>query len=305
MNKFCISLLLLIFLNSSIFCEEYYFVEINNNQPVIIIENKNILFDFQTHLLNSQLNDNANIKVTTSFAKNIYRIWGTGSRHKIFCDSFKLKYITRFNIGDLVNIQHVNLEGNGTIIKATVDSIFYETMNYYQNNAKSKLLLYCSPNIVQSTDGTNFNGNIYIASNYNEYKPKHSKILIPDIIEYLIDSLSTIILTEEIDEKYSKVTQTSLIADRSIYYIALISYGEKGHTGHLFIFNNSGRILLENTKDYNYIVGKTDVNSDRDQELIIFYGDSYGGGIEVLTIDDRSKENIKLVSNLRYQTVHD
>jgi len=305
MKKKFILIVLSIVIFKELYSQGYYFVEIENLHPVISINDERVISEFNKHLLNSKLNVNPNINITTIFSKNINQFYGKGTRYKIESNSRILRSIVPYIVDDKVNIQHVNKEGTGKIIHTSIDSIFYEIMNSHQSHVESKIMLYCSYKIEQLGYKTSPNENIYIASKYNENNNNIPNLIFPESFKYIIDSLSANVLTESIDSKFTKVTCTSLQSFRKSFYVVLISYGQKGRTGYLYVIDDSGKIVAEDINNYNYIIGKTDVDSDRIQELVLFYGDGFGGGVEIMIIDNWSSEKITLLSRLRYGTVRD
>jgi hypothetical protein len=97
------------------------------------------------------------------------------------------------------------------------------------------------------------------------------------------------------------------IYQEKTFYATIASSVDKGSSGVLHLLDSAGNILqkIENT-NYSGIEGLTDVDRDGNQELIIFYGSSYGGGVTLLGFgQDQQGLQPKLVEKARMATVFD
>ena len=95
-----------------------------------------------------------------------------------------------------------------------------------------------------------------------------------------------------------------------LYYCGNVSYGLKGNNGHLYLIDKDGVFVQDLTtadtgsdRDYTRIVGITDINRDRTHEIVTYWGDAYGGGYAVLTVEFDTFGNPFLVQILSLLTI--
>ncbi|MCU0612650.1 MAG: hypothetical protein MUE60_12795 [Candidatus Eisenbacteria bacterium] len=94
--------------------------------------------------------------------------------------------------------------------------------------------------------------------------------------------------------------------DATMLYVIIASYGEKGVTGTLWLLDAEGSVLQSITGcSHNRIIGPFEFHPSISEALAVFWGDGYGGGIEVLQFDSYPPTAPHLVSRMRVDTWFD
>lgn len=229
-------------------------------------------------------------------------IWGGFSKmHLIVGDDKSVLQYTGFSPGELINYQIVQENGEGFQFTTPVDSIFIflpETRKKSPDHEYLHLLIKCKP-ISKEVLNHISPSSVLVASKLAE-KPRNrlqridEPVEIPEMVSLKLDSVYQSIIPEE---DYGNTPIKSIVkisyvnGFRNLVYLGIVSFCPKGCTGYVVFLSSKGEILTEYYSGYddskddqeiiinaNRITGITDVNRDGVNEVVILWGDSYGGG---------------------------
>jgi len=327
MRKFLFIFVILFYFayNNISYASNFHFTKVIDETPYVIINNIDILHKTQTFLLHSFLIgdtfqgektitlDTLNVETTTELSLYWdvleYKLW------PIIGPPNFMNYTVGFKPGDKLIIQYVTDDGSGEQKEIIVDKVLY---NVCGNG--SSILLTCQPISLDSNwfyKKHDIFDSPYITHSYGSWRHKaprgQIKVEIPDIVKLKVDSLSNAFLPKESINELPRVTTQPLRFfhgyqyNEMIYYAAVISYGTKGRRGILYLLDKFGNILQKlEDKNFNKINGITDVDRDGTNELVVFMGDGYGGGIEVFDLElDKKSETVRLLSVGKIATIFD
>lgn len=306
---------------------EFVFVTMIDDTPYIIVNDYKAISMTQAVLLHSFLigdtyEGEQAIRLDTTAAETLkrlslywdvyeYKLW------PIAGPSNYMKYTTGYAPGDVLNMQVITEDGSGAQMQIEVDKAFYNVAG-----PNASILLKCKPVILGpawNARRTHYTGSPYFVASLFGGQPASPMSLfdptIPEVVKSKIDELIAETIPAAVASEYQSVTIQPIRAlpprglAQEPYYAAILSYGEKGGTRFLFLFNSRGEIVqkLENKHmGFNRIIGVTDVDRNGIPELIVFVGNQYGGGIEVFQLSwDEDKTTVFLKKDGGIDTVFD
>ncbi len=201
--------------------------------------------------------------------------------------------------GDKLSVQKAVLDGSGSIIELTIDKILFMTNGY-----DAFILIKCSP--IGEKDRPIFNGQSSFVDTYGYYRHESTekrksvlspasperKLQVPDsintFVNELADDLYSHLDTLEYRFVYVGTVPMRYVDDHggeSVYYLAVISCGEKGKSGTLLLLDKDKHVLQKIQKDYSGIIGLLDPDCGGSHLVALGYGDGYGGGVELMAFD--------------------
>ncbi len=300
----------------------FLYTIVRDGVPYVIINNAEELYKIQSSLLFSFQKANAphrNYPLSLDLSNmeiivDLPLYWGADSIRcfEIIGDADNLRNNVGFCPGDKLRVENVSRDSNGKQAQIIVDKILF-----HADWGFSFVILKCKP-VDRSSD---FFSNIaqtgapLIAFTYIEWIKdtpcKPSSKAIPPLIQQKVKALAEAFFPANLTGDFRQVTtvpiQKNCADQQKTYYATVASYGEKGKTGVLYLIDGEGNILqkADNT-DFTEILSVTDINRNGTPELIIFFGDGYGGGIALLTFEsDHQASTPMLVEKTRMATVFD
>ncbi|KPJ50537.1 hypothetical protein AMJ40_02740 [candidate division TA06 bacterium DG_26] len=302
---------------------EFLFTKVIDGIPYVVVNDQQILQRAQASLLHSLLigptyqrgpivfvdtaHPEVNEKLGLYWEPGDYRLW------PIVGPEGNMKYWVGYKPGDCFTMQEVTDDGSGQQCDITVDKVFYSVWG-----RKSAIVLKCEPVPLDSTSISREHRTFYcpyITYPCTRWIPTTPRgpidIEIPDTIARKVHSLSSTFFPADILHESVRTTVKPLRLHRKsgdrLYYAVVLSYGEKGVTGVLYLLDASGGVIQRLSDRYfSQIMGITDTNRDGTHELIVFIGGAYGGGMLIYLLEwDDKKELAKLSSATYIDTVFD
>lgn len=298
-------LLLICTHNNFASASKFHFVKIIDGNPYVIIRDSWVKNRLLTAIINSYYNTDVRnpYKITidssnVEFIKGInLDFWDRSSGIKCFTllgDSNHLKSIIGYAVGDRLVIQQIINNGIGQQKEIVVKKILLHT-----NRNESFILLKCKPTITDNiwVYAKGNQKNHIISSEYHPLKEvfwgRPPETIIPNFIDQKVNDIVETLIPEHyhMPEKEIAITSIRFYKDNSFhnFYCSVIKIDQMGLgylIGKLFLFDNGGNIVQNiDDKFTTRIIGITDVNRDGSQELTVFWGSSYGGGLMLLDFD--------------------
>ncbi|MFC1733154.1 hypothetical protein ACFL6I_22880 [candidate division KSB1 bacterium] len=248
-------------------------------------------------------------------------------------DNDVLKAVFGYAPGDSLVIQQALYPGLGSQAVTIVENVFFH-MSRSRDRYYTYLLLKCAPISISVVPARVRFHELIAAYRYNTWDNELYRepfdLTVPsfvtDTLQKIEDEfipefwktppLNDPVLMEDFRHgilHYSTtVTPMRIVTpedEEKIFYAGVVSYGLKGNRSHLFLIDEHGNFIQDieiadegSGRGYNRILGITDVNRDGTHELATFWGDAYGGGLALLTIEFQTPGIPYLVQKLKILT---
>lgn len=327
MPKMKIILLLLVLISSQLILastSKFHFVKIIDGTPYAIINNSVVKSNLLKALIKPYYKkdvgipyqitiDSTNVEIIKHINLDFWDPHSGINCLTLTGEPDHLKAILGYAIGDKLVIQHIKENGVGSQKVIIVEKILL-----YANRDQIFILLKCKPedNDHDWLNLKNNHRNYIISSEYHPWPKDFLKspadTLIPDFIHQKVNVIADNLIPEhyKYPEKSVSLTPLSYYKDGTLhnFYCAAIKIDQIGKgslMGKYFLFDNNGNIIQRiDDRMITRIIGISDVNRDGFQELTVFSGSSYGGGLLFLNFDPIYHANkpasylLKVKSNL-------
>jgi hypothetical protein len=270
--------------------------------PYLLCNNRDRLFRIQAELLAGPIStwSTNKIHLNDDYSETYHgRIpcWYSGCiAYEIVGKGYDYEEVIGLSSGDHLFVQKVMANGLGPTAQLTIDKILF-----LSNRSESSIIVKCYP--IEEKDRTLFNHQRHYVDvfGYHQYNaggkripgPLAEKVVVPDSIRIFVAKLAYDFFPNpnSFPEINPEVEITSIRyidyhGNKTLYYLALLSYGNKGKTGRLVLLDKDRQIRQQiDHRRYSKIIGLLDPGDRTPHLVALRFGSSFGGGVELLSFD--------------------
>lgn len=314
------------------FKQSYHYVHIKNDIPYVVIDDIRPVHRLQKLIINSMLsipNADRSISINPSILSSQILPFYTNMIRNVPLFSVQGSYQALHDAigyakGDTIIMQPGFDLCEGVQLEIRVSSIYFHTSFLY-----SYILLECEPidvNIISAFRKQN-NPQALIAHRFKSWdSDRFNNPFTASVPSQILDIFA------ELEKQYipssfyntvlGPMYRTSITPFRiinhegigKIYYCGILSKGEKGVDGILYLFDENGNVIhsieyyAPNPKIHaglNRIIGLTDIDRNGTHEIVVMWGDGYGGGIALFVPEFDEAGILKLIMKLKITSLWD